>query len=37
MGTIKDLQFYIHNDNNSPLLLSGGYDGNLKIINPSNT
>ncbi|CAD8203350.1 unnamed protein product [Paramecium octaurelia] len=37
MGIIKDLQFYIHNDNNSPLLLSGGYDGNLKIINPSNS
>ncbi|CAD8119536.1 unnamed protein product [Paramecium sonneborni] len=37
MGIIKDLQYYIHNDNNSPLLLSGGYDGNIKIINPSNS
>ncbi|CAD8104816.1 unnamed protein product [Paramecium sonneborni] len=36
-GIIKDLQFYIHNDNNQSLLLSGGYDGNLKIINPINS
>ncbi|TNV74989.1 hypothetical protein FGO68_gene12248 [Halteria grandinella] len=35
-GIVKDLQFYFHNDNDNPLLLSGGYDGNIKIINPMN-
>jgi len=34
-SVIKDMQFYVHNDDDTSLLVTGGYDGYVKIINPT--
>lgn len=34
-SVIKDMQFYLHNDDEISLLVTGGYDGFVKIINPT--